>query len=276
MKTKLSVFFIVSLLFFLGVTAASASICSDLAGVCHPTDFCPKAEPQGKNGTCSAEGAEDCPAIAECCCISGETEESFSLSQLWGKLGTDTGLSNVGEPTSLINRIGMAALGFVGIVVVALIIYGGIVWMTAAGNDEKVTKGKKIVVGSLIGMVIIVASYGIAGLVYNTIAGNASLPGGGGGGTNDCPTASSPHHSSVACYPDRADCEEHHFGTCDCGTQYGFCPDPQDCCYYGFGGTGGECASPAHCTAAGDCNPHTENDMGRRDCGILQTCCEPQ
>src|SRR3989344_5982821 len=36
------------------------------------------------------------------------------------------------------------ALGFLGLVAVIMIIYGGITWMTSAGNEKRVTQAKQI------------------------------------------------------------------------------------------------------------------------------------
>ena len=42
--------------------------------------------------------------------------------------------------------------------------------MTAAGNEDKVSDAKKIVVGGVIGLVIILASWAIASFVLTTVA----------------------------------------------------------------------------------------------------------
>src|SRR3989338_5859566 len=42
------------------------------------------------------------------------------------------------------------ALGFLGILAVLIIIYAGFLWMTAAGNEERIEKAKKVLTGGLI------------------------------------------------------------------------------------------------------------------------------
>lgn len=54
-----------------------------------------------------------------------------------------------------------AALTFVGLVFMVLMVYAGYLWMTAAGEEEQVKKSQKIIVGSIIGMVILLSSYAI-------------------------------------------------------------------------------------------------------------------
>ena len=64
----------------------------------------------------------------------------------------DFGVNEVGneialpsqDPRVFAANIIRVALGFLGIVAVAIVLYGGFVWMTAAGNEERLSKAKKI------------------------------------------------------------------------------------------------------------------------------------
>jgi len=60
-------------------------------------------------------------------------------------------------------------LAFLGVVAVVVIIIGGFMWMTAAGNDEKVGKAKKIILQGLIGLIIILLAFAIASFVINRL-----------------------------------------------------------------------------------------------------------
>ncbi|MCX7779210.1 MAG: hypothetical protein N2259_03155 [Patescibacteria group bacterium] len=60
-------------------------------------------------------------------------------------------------------------LGFLGVVAVVVIIIGGFMWMTAAGNEEKVAKAKKVLVQGLIGLVIVMLAFAIATFVMSMI-----------------------------------------------------------------------------------------------------------
>src|SRR6056297_2215822 len=64
------------------------------------------------------------------------------------------------------------ALGFLGILAVVIILIGGFKWMTAAGNEDKVNEAKKIIVAGVIGLVIILAAWGIASFVLNALVNN--------------------------------------------------------------------------------------------------------
>jgi cysteine-rich repeat protein len=78
-------------------------------------------------------------------------------------------------------RIIRTALGFLGIVALVLILYGGFVWTTAGGNEENIQKAKKILMNAAIGLIIILSAYAIASFVIRALVG-ATTGGGGGGG----------------------------------------------------------------------------------------------
>jgi hypothetical protein len=59
---------------------------------------------------------------------------------------------------------------FLGIIAVVIILYGGFVWLTAAGNEEKVSRAKKIITAAVIGLIIILAAYLIVGFVERNVS----------------------------------------------------------------------------------------------------------
>lgn len=50
-------------------------------------------------------------------------------------------------------------LGFLGLLAVIMVIYGGVTYVTSAGNDEAVGKAKKIIMYALIGLIVILLSF---------------------------------------------------------------------------------------------------------------------
>ncbi len=86
-----------------------------------------------------------------------------------GKLGEAFSVSAVdGDESFLTSRLGVligAALSFIGIIFMVLIIYGGLLWMTARGNDQQVEKAKNLIVQSFIGLIIILAAYAITAFI---------------------------------------------------------------------------------------------------------------
>lgn len=62
---------------------------------------------------------------------------------------------------SIIVNIVNIALGFLGIIAVIIIIYGGWLWMTSGGNPEKLDRAKKTLINAAIGILVIISSYAI-------------------------------------------------------------------------------------------------------------------
>ena len=68
-----------------------------------------------------------------------------------------------------IGKIIKAVLGFLGVIFLALTVYAGVLWMTAGGNEEQVTKAMGIIKTSVIGLIIIVAAYSITYFVLTNV-----------------------------------------------------------------------------------------------------------
>ena len=91
--------------------------------------------------------------------------------------GASTQLTDIGAQTdvggrdlpTLIGGIINIALGLLGIILVVLVVYAGFLWMTAAGDKEKVTKAKEIITRAVIGIIIVVAAYAISEYVISAI-----------------------------------------------------------------------------------------------------------
>src|SRR3990172_11921973 len=65
-----------------------------------------------------------------------------------------TGLSTSSLSDTILNIIN-AALALVGIVALAVLIYGGYVWMTSGGIPQRIALAKRILLSALIGFIII-------------------------------------------------------------------------------------------------------------------------
>ena len=79
---------------------------------------------------------------------------------------SDLGTRNLKETVfSIINII----LGFLGIVAIVIILYAGLTWMTAAGNEEKVTKARSTLIAGIIGLAIVLASWALAQFILSSL-----------------------------------------------------------------------------------------------------------
>ncbi len=86
-----------------------------------------------------------------------------------------TGLSNT-DPRITVARILRLAMGFLGVIFFAIVIFGGYEWMTAAGNDEKISKAKKRIYSGAIGLLVILSSYSISYFIIRNLV-NATTGG---------------------------------------------------------------------------------------------------
>jgi hypothetical protein len=69
------------------------------------------------------------------------------------------------------------AFGLLGIVSVVIIIISGVLFLTSAGDPEKIKKAKEVLIGAFIGLIIMLTAYAIASFVINSLI---EATGGGG------------------------------------------------------------------------------------------------
>lgn len=108
---------------------------------------------------------------------------NLALAQNFGVEEVSTGLggslAEAEDPRIVVGRFIQFALGFLGILVVLLIMYAGFLWMTSGGSEEKITKAKKFLFNSIIGLIIILSSWALTIFILNRFS---DVVGDGGGG----------------------------------------------------------------------------------------------
>ncbi len=60
-------------------------------------------------------------------------------------------------------------LALSGALALIMFIYGGFIWLTAAGSSERVDKGRKILIGAVIGLIIIFGAVTIVNFAQKTL-----------------------------------------------------------------------------------------------------------
>lgn len=102
--------------------------------------------------------------------------QQIDSDYLWGGDDVDRGdiadaLGNPGErdPREIAAGVIKVLMGFLGIIAVVIILIGGFKWMTAGGSDEKIGEAKKLITAGIIGLIIIIAAFGIATFVINNL-----------------------------------------------------------------------------------------------------------
>lgn len=94
------------------------------------------------------------------------TDAQSELTSVGTAIGTDATTNDLPE---LIGNLINVLLSVLGIVLVVLVVYAGFLYLTAAGDDDKVKKAKKLLTQSIIGLVIIIAAYAIATYVIDAL-----------------------------------------------------------------------------------------------------------
>ncbi|MFA6393628.1 MAG: IPT/TIG domain-containing protein [Patescibacteria group bacterium] len=82
--------------------------------------------------------------------------------------GEQIGLSSASPKTVIVNVV-RVLLGFLALVAVIIIMYGGFIWMTAGGNAEKIEKAKKILRNAAIGLLIILSAFAIVSFLMTKL-----------------------------------------------------------------------------------------------------------
>lgn len=107
-----------------------------------------------------------------------------ALGQL-GKTAVKTGISDT-QLEPLAGRVIKGGLTVIGMLFLILMVYAGMTWMTAQGEEGQIEKAQKTIVAAIIGIMLIVASYAITNLVVDRLVkGNAGpqVPGAEAGKT---------------------------------------------------------------------------------------------
>lgn len=88
-----------------------------------------------------------------------------SAERLGGLETTSGGMGvpkkNILEYASLIGT----AMTFLGVLFLGLALYAGFLWMTAQGNEVKVTKAKGILIMAVIGIIIVTSAFAITAFI---------------------------------------------------------------------------------------------------------------
>lgn len=82
------------------------------------------------------------------------------------------------SPITIAVKIIQIILGLLGIIAVSLVIYGGYLWTTSGGSEEKINQAKKLLRNAIIGLIIILSSWGITYFVMSKLL-NATGTGNG-------------------------------------------------------------------------------------------------
>lgn len=104
------------------------------------------------------------PAIALAQLGTGDLS-NLGLNAFAQNTNLGTNIELIGTIARIINIL----LGFLGVLAVILVLWGGFKWMTAAGDEGKIGEAKKLMGAGVVGLVIILAAYAITAFVVNQL-----------------------------------------------------------------------------------------------------------
>ncbi len=92
-----------------------------------------------------------------------------------GNYGLDEASQNTplidNTPQQIVGTVIGAALSLLGVIFFLLIIYGGLRWMLAQGNEQEVEKAKEVLIAAVIGLIIVLSAYAITTFIGTQLTG---------------------------------------------------------------------------------------------------------
>ncbi len=110
---------------------------------------------------------------------------AMALADTFGQGMLGASVQGVGLEQNLENSVAnviSTVSTVVGTIFLILTVVAGIMWMTAAGNEERITKAKQILVAAAIGLFVVMSAYTITYFVTKKVGG---APSGGGGSSSE-------------------------------------------------------------------------------------------
>ena len=93
--------------------------------------------------------------------VQADNDFSGQIKDVFSKTTGEAGYKTDVEVASLAGTIIKSIVALVGVAFLVLMIYGGILWLTAGGMEEQVSKSQKTISRAVIGFIIVLAAYGL-------------------------------------------------------------------------------------------------------------------
>lgn len=106
-------------------------------------------------------------------CLADNLQDAFKVDDkkpLYQAANQGAGYNTKIDAETIIGLVIQTALGLMGVIFLALAIYGGYNWMMARGNDEMVEKAKNTLTNAIIGLVIVLAAYAVSWYILEQIS----------------------------------------------------------------------------------------------------------
>lgn len=170
MKKNLKIFFFLLIIFsfvFSYHKRGFSQSCSDYGGICTDVSLCGSENGEMFTNT-------ECDSKGEICCVpfAPPTSNDNSPSQNTGLI-IENPLSPISDIWQLIMRLINIAQNIGVFVCVILIVWAGYLYVTSAGNEEKIKQAQKTLIWALVGFGIIVIAGAVPKLIYEFITGKS-------------------------------------------------------------------------------------------------------
>ena len=95
------------------------------------------------------------------------------LEYAGGEQGMGINTATLGDPGAIQLSIGVfinIVISLVGIIAVFFLVYAGWLWITAQGNEEQITKAKKITKNCIIAIIVVLSAWTIYSALFYLLA----------------------------------------------------------------------------------------------------------
>ena len=89
-------------------------------------------------------------------------------------VATNSGVDTTSRIPDFIGNLVNGIFAIVAVIFLAFTVLGGVMWIMAGGNEEKVTRAKKFIGGGIDGMIVIFLSYALVYFVLQALEQGAS------------------------------------------------------------------------------------------------------
>ncbi len=122
-----------------------------------------KAYPDGDLGCQEVPGTQ----LTKCCGKKIETATTTTNNSVDGSTKIRSLIKLT--PNDFIARIIKNLLGLAGTMTMVMMVYGGLLWMTARGNQKAIGQAQRIIIWTAVGLIIIFSSYTILSFLFNNL-----------------------------------------------------------------------------------------------------------
>lgn len=82
------------------------------------------------------------------------------------KMGFSTSSVDI---NTIVGNLIQSVLALLGVIFLVLVVYGGVLWMTAGGNEKQIEKARDTLFQGVVGLVIVLSAYAVTTFIISTL-----------------------------------------------------------------------------------------------------------